>query len=249
MPLPPVPVRKGETPQRLAIGKMTADSMPTLCWCGPPRGPICHRGTRTASSHLGQIRPGWSWVAGAVLESRRGADRRTSYTARLDLAGIERISQNLGEEGVETGPSLRYPPQWLRRSRRSAQSVDRRSVDLLYHLCCPLLLASGIIDPSEVERAVAGATVWSGRRTCRGTRTSSCPLEYAFHLSMPPSTHRFAPAPPCLPHVPRFLADILTPLAVYRRCPLSLPIASCARRTGGDESSPASSCFLGSPRG
>jgi len=65
-----------------------------------PAGPACHRGTRTCfEPNPSRLELGWLV---AVLESRRGADPETSYTARLLSQGIERIAQKVGEEGVET---------------------------------------------------------------------------------------------------------------------------------------------------
>ncbi len=64
-----------------------------------------------------------------LIESRRGADPGESYTARLLDAGIERVAQKVGEEGVETALAL---------VTRDADGVLDEAADLLYHLLVAL---------------------------------------------------------------------------------------------------------------
>jgi phosphoribosyl-ATP pyrophosphohydrolase/phosphoribosyl-AMP cyclohydrolase len=103
-----------------------------------PAGPSCHRGTRTCfEPNPARLELGW---LAAVLAERRSADPETSYTARLLAAGIERIAQKVGEEGVETAIAAVA-------GRRD--SVIGEAADLLYHLLV-LLEASGV-GPEEVS--------------------------------------------------------------------------------------------------
>jgi phosphoribosyl-ATP pyrophosphohydrolase/phosphoribosyl-AMP cyclohydrolase len=112
-----------------------------------PAGPACHRGTRSCfEPNPARLELGW---LAAVLESRRGADPETSYTARLLARGIERIAQKVGEEGVETAiaaVSLATRGDGEDGERRTGLTGE--AADLLYHLLV-LLQASGV-DPAEI---------------------------------------------------------------------------------------------------
>ena len=75
----------------------------------------------------------------ATIESRRGADPGSSYTARLFAEGRERIAAKVGEEAVETiVAALSEAP-----GRLAAESAD-----LLYHLL--VLWADAGVDPGAV---------------------------------------------------------------------------------------------------
>jgi phosphoribosyl-ATP pyrophosphohydrolase len=83
------------------------------------------------------------WLQG-VLESRRGADPSSSYTARLLADGPDRIGRKIGEEAAETiiaGMRLHH-------AGANRSEVVGESADLVYHLMV-FLLALGV-DPSEV---------------------------------------------------------------------------------------------------
>jgi len=80
----------------------------------------------------------------AVVASRKTADPKDSYTARLYAKGVAKIAQKVGEEAVETvidgvaGPKDR---------------LISESADLLYHLA--VLWAARDVDPSEVWAELA----------------------------------------------------------------------------------------------
>jgi phosphoribosyl-ATP pyrophosphohydrolase len=79
-----------------------------------------------------------------VLETRRGADASTSYTARLLADGPDRIGRKIGEEAAETIiAGMRLHHAGAERSEVVAESAD-----LVYHLMV-FLLALGV-DPAEV---------------------------------------------------------------------------------------------------
>jgi len=78
-----------------------------------------------------------------VLEARKGASPEESYTARLLAAGVERVAQKVGEEGVETA---------LAAVTRDDDGVAEEAADLLYHLLV-LLQARGI-DPERLSRVL-----------------------------------------------------------------------------------------------
>jgi phosphoribosyl-ATP pyrophosphohydrolase/phosphoribosyl-AMP cyclohydrolase len=141
--------KKGETSgNTLQVIEMTADcDGDALLVRVLPAGPTCHRGTRSCfEPNPARLELGW---LAAVLESRRDADPATSYTARLLAAGVERIAQKVGEEGVETAIAA------VSAALRGAGEGDERrralvgeAADLLYHLLV-LLQASGV-DPGEI---------------------------------------------------------------------------------------------------
>ncbi|MBT3991251.1 MAG: phosphoribosyl-ATP diphosphatase [Rhodospirillaceae bacterium] len=74
----------------------------------------------------------------AVIESRKGADASSSYTAKLFDAGMAEISRKVGEEAVETITAALSDPK----------NVTAESADLLYHLL--VLWAEAGIKPEDV---------------------------------------------------------------------------------------------------
>lgn len=138
------PWMKGESSgNRLRVAEARVDcDQDTLLLRVHPEGPACHRGTRTCfEPNPPRLELGWLWE---VLESRKGASPEESYTARLLAAGIERVAQKVGEEGVETA---------LAAVTRDDDGVAEEAADLLYHLLV-LLQARGI-DPERLSRVLA----------------------------------------------------------------------------------------------
>jgi phosphoribosyl-ATP pyrophosphohydrolase len=74
-----------------------------------------------------------------VIESRRGADPDTSYTAKLFSRGNAKIAQKLGEEAVEAV---------IEGVRGDRPALIGESADLLYHLF--VLWAACDIGPADV---------------------------------------------------------------------------------------------------
>ncbi|CAA7621894.1 phosphoribosyl-ATP diphosphatase [Magnetospirillum sp. UT-4] len=75
----------------------------------------------------------------AVIESRKGADPDTSYTAKLFTKGRKKIAQKVGEEGLETA---------LAAVGEGPEAVAAESADLLYHLL--VLWAETGVSPDDV---------------------------------------------------------------------------------------------------
>jgi phosphoribosyl-ATP pyrophosphohydrolase len=86
-----------------------------------------------------------------VIESRRGADPATSYTAKLLGRGRPRIAKKVGEEAVEVVIAALSEP----RDRLAAESAD-----LLYHLL--VLWAASGLRPKDVWQALAAREGVSG---------------------------------------------------------------------------------------
>jgi phosphoribosyl-ATP pyrophosphohydrolase len=74
-----------------------------------------------------------------VIQSRRGADPQTSYTARLFSRGRAKIAQKLGEEAIEAV---------IEGVGNNPAALVGESADLLYHLL--VLWAAAGISPGDV---------------------------------------------------------------------------------------------------
>ena len=74
-----------------------------------------------------------------TIQSRRGADPQSSYTARLFARGRAKIAQKLGEEAVETV---------IEGVGDNAAALVGESADLLYHLL--VLWAAAGVSPADV---------------------------------------------------------------------------------------------------
>jgi len=97
----------------------------TLLAIVEPVGPTCHLGTE--SCFKGELQPALSFIADLekVIAERKGADPKSSYTASLYARGTKRISQKVGEEGVEVA---------LAAMAKDMDELTCESADLLYHL-------------------------------------------------------------------------------------------------------------------
>lgn len=106
-----------------------------------PAGPTCHRNTDTCFDGETTTLPQLAFLAGLErLIARRDLDRpEDSYTTRLFEAGIKRISQKVGEEGVETA---------LAATSGDIEELVNESADLLYHLL--VLLRASSLTLSDV---------------------------------------------------------------------------------------------------
>jgi phosphoribosyl-ATP pyrophosphohydrolase len=74
-----------------------------------------------------------------VIQSRRGGDPQTSYTARLFSRGRAKIAQKLGEEAIEAV---------IEGVGNNPAALAGESADLLYHLL--VLWAAAGISPGDV---------------------------------------------------------------------------------------------------
>ena len=87
----------------------------------------------------------------AVIDSRKGADPDTSYTARLFSRGPQQIAKKLGEEAVEAV---------IEGVRGDRPKLVCESADLLYHLLT--LWAAHNVKPDAVWRELARREGLSG---------------------------------------------------------------------------------------
>src|SRR6266478_3839170 len=94
-----------------------------------------------------------------VIESRRGADPDTSYTAKLFARGNAKIAQKLGEEAVEAV---------IEGVRGDRAALVGESADLLYHLL--VLWAALGVSPDKVAAELARRESLSGIAEKRGRK-------------------------------------------------------------------------------
>jgi len=99
-----------------------------------PEGPTCHLGTTSCFSEKDAQGPAWLGQLERIVRTRAAAPAEESYTARLLAAGLPKIAQKVGEEGVETA---------LAAVTRDEAGLAEEAADLLYHLNV-LLHARGV---------------------------------------------------------------------------------------------------------
>jgi phosphoribosyl-ATP pyrophosphohydrolase/phosphoribosyl-AMP cyclohydrolase len=92
-----------------------------------PEGPTCHLGTDSCFDNPAAVTPGLAFLAhlDTVVAQRQLERPEGSYTTRLFDAGLRRIAQKVGEEGVEVA---------LAAATGSEEDLCNESADLLYHL-------------------------------------------------------------------------------------------------------------------
>ncbi|MFV0575111.1 MAG: bifunctional phosphoribosyl-AMP cyclohydrolase/phosphoribosyl-ATP diphosphatase HisIE [Vibrio sp.] len=92
-----------------------------------PIGPTCHTGTTTCFDGDKQDETQLVWLhqLEQLLAARKSADPESSYTASLYARGTKRISQKVGEEGVEVA---------LAATSGDKAELICESADLMYHL-------------------------------------------------------------------------------------------------------------------
>ncbi len=73
----------------------------------------------------------------ATIESRKGSDPKSSYTAQLLSDGVERAAKKLGEEAVEVVISA---------VGRDRDGLAAESADLMYHFLVTLAAAGVNLD-------------------------------------------------------------------------------------------------------
>lgn len=120
---------KGETSgNTLALTSVDIDcDHDTLLIFAKPAGPTCHTGDVTCFGAQDDV-AGLSFLAelGQLIEGRKQDKPEDSYTAKLFCEGRERISQKVGEEGVEVALA--------HMSSGNKEKILSESADLIYHL-------------------------------------------------------------------------------------------------------------------
>lgn len=117
--------RKGETSgNTLEVREIRVDcDADSLLVRAVPAGPACHLGT---TSCFGEAVPATLLdELEAVIDGRLAQRPEDSYVAKLAAAGVARVAQKVGEEGVETA---------LAAVTRDDDGLAEESADLLFHL-------------------------------------------------------------------------------------------------------------------
>ncbi len=119
---------KGETSgNRLKLRNIELDcDGDTILVQAHPTGPTCHLEKSSCFDHDAEL-PGFGFVGQleTIISERIKDQPGDSYTAQLAYAGVQRIAQKIGEEGVEVA--------------LAAMTGDRREIigeaaDLIYHV-------------------------------------------------------------------------------------------------------------------
>ncbi len=114
----------------------------TLLVTAQPAGPVCHTGTATCFGDeplSGAQRLAFLQTLQDIISQRIAEQPQGSYTARLHAAGMQRVAQKVGEEGVEVA---------LAAVTGSDESLLGECADLIYHLL--VLLRERSLDLSAV---------------------------------------------------------------------------------------------------
>jgi phosphoribosyl-ATP pyrophosphohydrolase/phosphoribosyl-AMP cyclohydrolase len=119
--------RKGETSGNtllLRAAYLDCDN-DTVLMLAEPQGPTCHLGTASCFTEDGVGGVGALGRLARTVRARAEAGEADSYTVKLLQAGIGRVAQKVGEEGVEVA---------LAAVTRDADGCAEEVADLVYHL-------------------------------------------------------------------------------------------------------------------
>ena len=119
--------QKGETSgNRLRVEAVHADcDNDALLLVVQPAGPACHLGSASCFGDDAVSGPGWLADLSRIVRDRAASGDASSYTRQLLDAGVERIAQKIGEEGVEVA---------LAAVAANPNRCPEEVADLLYHL-------------------------------------------------------------------------------------------------------------------
>lgn len=118
---------KGETSgNELSVVKIETDcDTDAILIAANPAGPTCHEGSQSCFGDAAPEGVGFLSYLEALIESRKGADPSTSYTAKLLSGPLNKAAQKVGEEGVETALAV---------VSEDDAALKGEAADLLYHL-------------------------------------------------------------------------------------------------------------------
>lgn len=138
---------KGETSgNTLSLESLTVDcDNDTLLVRAVPKGPTCHLGTTSCFGDNGPEGLGFLSYLEKLIESRKTADKDSSYTASLLQGPLRRAAQKVGEEGVETA---------LAAVAETDDKLVSEAADLVYHLL--VLLAAKDVKFADVIEELKG---------------------------------------------------------------------------------------------
>lgn len=148
---------KGETSgNTLELVAMHADcDSDCILVLATPHGPSCHRGSDTCFDSVlpdgdHRVAPELSFLADLerLIHEREAQRPQDSYTTKLFDAGVKRMAQKVGEEGVETA---------LAAAAGDKEELANESADLLFHLLVLLKACDlSLIDVVNILRSRHG---------------------------------------------------------------------------------------------
>lgn len=106
-----------------------------------PHGPVCHTGADTCWGESNTEE--FLVLMEKVIQSRKGADPESSYTAKLYSQGINKIAQKVGEEAVEL---------IIEAKDNNKDLFLNEAADLLFHFV--VLLSAKGFSLKDVERVL-----------------------------------------------------------------------------------------------
>ncbi len=119
---------KGETSgNRLKLRNIELDcDSDTLLLQATPAGPPCHLEKSSCFDRDAEL-PGFGFVGQleTIIKDRMKDQPSESYTAQLMNAGVQRIAQKIGEEGVEVA---------LAAMKKDRKEIISEAADLIYHV-------------------------------------------------------------------------------------------------------------------
>lgn len=127
---------KGETSQHFLLLRdvLTDCDSDSLLLRAEPQGPTCHLGSESCFGPDAVRVPGFLGELDALVATRERERPEGSYTTKLFEAGLRRIAQKVGEEGVEAA---------LAAVAQDETALIGEAADLLFHLTV-LLRARGL---------------------------------------------------------------------------------------------------------
>lgn len=127
---------KGETSgNELLVQKILLDcDQDTLLIKAEPTGPVCHTGKDTCFNEINDGSEDFLFALENIIKNRKTSAPEESYTARLLSAGLNKISQKVGEEATEVV---------IAALNQNNEQFKDEVADLLYHLLV-LLQAKGV---------------------------------------------------------------------------------------------------------
>ncbi len=121
------------------VGLSTDCDNDALLVMAKPVGPTCHLGSQSCFGDSTLHKMGFLSELESIVDSRKGGDADSSYTASLFARGTQRIAQKVGEEGVETA---------LAAMAKDRDEIQSEAADLIYHLT--VLLADADLTLGQV---------------------------------------------------------------------------------------------------
>ena len=111
-----------------------------------PHGPVCHTGSQTCFNNHPASTTGFLDQLSTLIALRHRTMPENSYTTSLFRDGTARISQKVGEEGVELA---------LARMKNDPEETKNEAADLLFHMMVLLETSTCMSSYSRLLELVA----------------------------------------------------------------------------------------------